>query len=224
MSSRTERYEKFSFIFLVAGLFFLIIAFLALAVAPISQVRNLDDKEKLGMPKEIPAEFKQYYSSLDAYHEGLLNAKHIYVKEACWHCHSQYVRPVSNESLRYGPISQPGEYENDLNYPQVFGTRRVGPDLSRESGKHTNDWHFAHFYNPKWTVPQTVMPPFPWYFTVKNKQGEIVEQADLNNPDLVIEPKQDAIDLVAYMQWLGHQVADVGPDYDPDAIIMPPTK
>jgi cbb3-type cytochrome oxidase cytochrome c subunit len=91
----------------------------------------------------------------------------------------------------------------------------VGPDLSRESGKRTNDWHFAHLYNPKWVEPQSVMPSYAWFFeTVKNEKGEET-----------ILPKQEAVDLVAYLQWLGHQVAGrSGTTFDPDAVVMPPAE
>lgn len=209
---KTEKYEKFSAVFLFAGLFFLIVAFLTLGFAPATMVESLPDK--MGMPIAIPVDFQAHYQSVPDYHDGLLRGRDIYVKEACWHCHSQYVRPVSNESIRYGPVSQPGEYQNKLNLPQLFGTRRVGPDLSRESGKRPNDWHYAHLYNPKWVVSQSVMPGYPWYFkTEKSEKG-----------DMIIKPKQGAIDLVAYLQWLGHQVAQVRNDYDTDAITMPPIR
>lgn len=66
--------------------------------------------------------------------------------------------------MYYGAVSTPGEYENELNRPQLFGTRRVGHDLSREGLKRTNDWHFAHFYNPKSTTPESVMPGYTWYY------------------------------------------------------------
>lgn len=128
------------------------------------------------------------------------------------------MRPVSNETLRYGPVSQPGEYQNKLNLPQLFGTRRVGPDLSRESGKRPNDWHFVHLYNPKWVVPQSVMPQYPWYFETKK-----VKINDGKDERLEITPKQEAIDVVAYLQWLGLHVSSVTHKYyDNDAIVMPP--
>lgn len=211
--SKTHVYEKFSTIFLVAGLFFLITAFLVLGVGPATMVGDLEPTQ--GLPNKVPADFVVYYNSVEAYHQGLINGRDIYIKEACWHCHSQYVRPVSNESLRYGPVSQPGEYQNILNLPQLFGTRRVGPDLSREAGKRPNDWHFAHLYNPKWVEPYSVMPPYPWYFETQKITIDGKEQTK-------IIPKQGAIDLVAYLQWLGHQVSQIGNSYDINAITTPP--
>ncbi len=166
------------------------------------------------LPAAVPEDFQKHYTSVSQYREALKRGRDVYIGEACWHCHSQYVRPVSNESLRYGPVSQPGEYQNPLNLPQLFGTRRVGPDLSRESGKHTNDWHFAHLYNPKSVEPRSVMPTYPWYFDEKIVDGKTV-----------ILPKQQAVDLVAYLQWLGAGYANGGSaPFAPDAITAPPSE
>ena len=81
-----------------------------------------------------------------------------YKSAACWHCHSQFVRPFEYENRRWGPTAQIGEasYES----PHFFATRRVGPDLLREGGLRPDDWHYAHFFNPRFTVPQSIMAPF----------------------------------------------------------------
>lgn len=221
--SSSQRYEKFSSIFLLAGLCSLIIAFLVLGLAPASMT---DRQAFTDLPAAVPQDFQSYYKDAEAYRSGLVRGRDHYIAEACWHCHSQYVRPVSNEALRYGPVSQPGEYQNILNRPQLFGTRRVGPDLSRESGKRTNDWHFAHLYNPKWVEPQSVMPVYSWYFELKKKDGSPLKAGENeNSPDVVIVPKQEAVDLVAYLQWLGNPVsARSGTTFDPSAIVMPPAE
>lgn len=221
--SSNKNFEKFSSVFLLAGLTSLIIAFLILGLAPATMVNGMGPDE--GLPSKIPSDFQKYYASTEDYRKALKHGRDIYISEACWHCHSQYVRPVSNETLRYGPVSQPGEYQNVLNLPQLFGTRRVGPDLSRESGKRPNDWHFAHLYNPKSVEPRSIMPSYGYYFNVKKADGSPVTGEDLNSADVVIEPKQEAIDLVAYLQWLGHQVAErSGTTFDPNAITLPPTE
>jgi cbb3-type cytochrome c oxidase subunit II len=161
-----------------------------------------------GLPEVIPSNFKIYYKTVDDYQKGLLLGRDIYVKEACWHCHSQYVRPVGNESSRYGLVSTAGEYQNKLNLPHLFGTRRVGPDLTREAGKRTNDWHFAHLYNPKFTEPESIMPAYTWYFDKTVKPPK---------------PKKEAIALVAYLQNLGLQVSNLNNDKnDLNSITMPP--
>ncbi len=215
-----SRYEKFSVIFLVAGVCFLLFGFLTLAVAPVTMIEKLNPWE--GLPTEIPADFSQYYASVEDYQKALVHGRDVYISEACWHCHSQYVRPVSNETLRYGPVSQPGEYQNVLNLPQLFGTRRVGPDLSRESKRHPNDWHFAHLFNPKWVEPQSVMPGYSWYFEIKDKDGKITTADPAVDPTIQIVPKKEAIDLVAYLQWLGNEVTQVGGEYDWGKLTLPP--
>jgi cytochrome c oxidase cbb3-type subunit 2 len=86
----------------------------------------------------------------------------VYIREGCWYCHSQYVRPVAGEELRWGPVSEAGEYAYDQ--PHLFGTRRIGPDLTRVGGKYGDDWHYAHFWDPRMLQPESVMPRFPWLF------------------------------------------------------------
>lgn len=200
--------EKFSTIFLIAGVFSFFLALGVLGIWPAMMTNNIP--EDGGLPKEIPRNFRVYYKNLEQYHQGLLRGRDIYVREACWHCHSQYVRPVGNESQMYGLVSTVAEYENILNRPQLFGTRRVGPDLTREAGKRTNDWHFAHFYNPQSVEPESVMPRYSFLYD------------ESTNPPT---PKPDAIALVAYMQNLGAWAKDVYlSQYDLDAIIMPPVE
>ena len=116
--------------------------------------------------------------------------KALYIAEACWHCHSQFVRPVSNESLRFGPVSTPEEYQNRMNLPHLFGTRRVGPDLIRSAGRHSNDWHMAHLYDPRSVAPYSVMPSYPWFFDAERR------------------PTERGLALVAYLQWLGSWIPE----------------
>jgi cytochrome c oxidase cbb3-type subunit 2 len=88
--------------------------------------------------------------------------RRVYIREGCWYCHSQYVRPVTGEELRWGPVSEAGEYAFDL--PHLFSTRRIGPDLTRVGLKYSDDWHYAHHWDPRLTVPDSVMPSFKWLF------------------------------------------------------------
>jgi cbb3-type cytochrome oxidase cytochrome c subunit len=180
--------EKFNVIFLGAGLGLLLLAFITLGLVPAMMTESVKPADVF--PPEVPDDFQQYYSDIGEYRAALFRGRDIYVKEACWHCHSQYVRPVGNEALRYGAESTVDEYQNKLQLPQLFGTRRVGPDLIRLAGKYGNDWHFVHLYNPRDVAPLSVMPGYPWYF----------------NEDRT--PKPDAIALVAYLQWLGSWVED----------------
>jgi cytochrome c oxidase cbb3-type subunit 2 len=86
----------------------------------------------------------------------------VYIREGCWYCHSQYVRPVTGEEFRWGPVSEAGEYAYDL--PHLFSTRRIGPDLTRVGLKYGDDWHYAHHWDPRLVVPESVMPSFKWLY------------------------------------------------------------
>jgi len=150
-----------------------------LAAHPSAEFRELAES--------YPAEFQAAYGEVSpaSYAQALRLGRDLYVGQACWHCHSQYVREVSNEAQRFGPVSTAQEYQNALNQPHLWGTRRVGPDLSREHGKRTNDWHIAHLLNPKNVVPTSVMPAYPYYF---DEHGA---------------PTERGFALVSYLQWLG---------------------
>jgi cytochrome c oxidase cbb3-type subunit 2 len=87
----------------------------------------------------------------------------VYIREGCWYCHSQYVRPVAGEDLRWGPVSEAGEYAFDR--PHLFSTRRIGPDLTRVGLKYGDDWHYAHHWDPRLVVPDSIMPSFKWLYT-----------------------------------------------------------
>ena len=87
----------------------------------------------------------------------------IYIREGCWYCHSQFVRPVNRDTDKWGPVSQAGEMVYDV--PQMLGTRRIGPDLSREGNRRSDAWHYAHFWNPRATEPESMMPAFDWFFS-----------------------------------------------------------
>lgn len=139
------------------------------------------------LSESYPEAFAEAYGepSSESYAEALQLGRDLYVGQACWHCHSQYVRPVSNEEQRFGPVSTAAEYQNALSQPHLWGTRRVGPDLTREGGKRSNDWHIAHLIRPKNVVPSSVMPDYGYYF---EDDGT---------------PRRDGFALVTYLQWLG---------------------
>lgn len=99
----------------------------------------------------------------DVHAQALRRGRDVYVAEGCWHCHSQYVRPVANEAERFGPVRTAAEDNNVLQRPVLWGTRRVGPDLTHEGGLRSNDWHVAHFWDPQAVTPDTVMPRFRWF-------------------------------------------------------------
>jgi cytochrome c oxidase cbb3-type subunit I/II len=88
--------------------------------------------------------------------------RQVYQREGCWYCHSQYVRPVTGEDMRWGPVSQVGEYAHD--WPHLLSTRRIGPDLTRVGLKYADGWHYAHHWTPTAIVPDSVMPGFRWLY------------------------------------------------------------
>lgn len=89
-----------------------------------------------------------------------LEGRDIYVREGCYNCHSQMIRPLRFDTKRYGEYSKAGEFVYD--YPFQWGSKRTGPDLAREGGKKSNYWHFSHMILPKETSPGSVMPAYPW--------------------------------------------------------------
>ncbi len=123
----------------------------------------------------------------DAHAKGVMAGRAIYVREGCWYCHTQQTRTILADTIRFGwrgvrsPVSTPDEFVYDS--PHMFGTHRVGPDLSRVGGKYDRQWHVTHFRDPRTLVPGSVMPPFPW---------------------IVNDPKETD-GILAYLQSLGRQ-------------------
>lgn len=123
------------------------------------------------------------------------SGRRLYASNGCNYCHSQYLRPqdwTGVASFRtVGRVAQAGDYYYEQS--PMLGTERTGPDLSQEGGAHTDEWHLAHFYNPRYTSPKSVMPTFKFYFE-ESVSGGIV-------------PKQEVFDLIAYVQSLGGRAA-----------------
>lgn len=196
--------ERFGASFLIAGVvtfllgFFLqgvmpVITLRKLSVTPIEEIAKTIPPEFNQLAEDYPKEFERYFGEVnsDSFARALRIGKSNYIAEACWHCHSQFVRPVSKEDLRFGPVSKPEEYQNLMNLPHLFGTRRVGPDLIRQAGVHSNDWHVAHFYEPRNVAPYSVMPAYPWFFDDDKR------------------PNERGLALIAYVQWLGSWAREI---------------
>lgn len=211
--------ERIRAILLIAGVFFFALSFVLMGVLPIVTLADVPVQTLAEVAPVVPPAFHDLQErwptafakafgepSLDSFHAALRRGRDIYVGEGCWHCHSQYVRPVSNEGLRFGPVSVAEEYQNEMQQPVLFGTRRVGPDLTREGGKRPNDWHAAHFFEPRSVVPSSVMPRYPWFF-------EPVVGGTLPTP-----PNRDGLSIIAYVQWLGTWPR---PDVEADAEAAP---
>jgi cbb3-type cytochrome oxidase cytochrome c subunit len=117
----------------------------------------------------------------------------IYGREGCAYCHTQQIRYLENDVRRFGKATL--AWETIFDYPHLWGTRRIGPDLSREAGVRSEDWHFSHLYGPRTMVADSVMPAFAWLFD--------------GAPD---KPNQDGRDLVDYLETLGRDRALAGPE------------
>jgi cytochrome c oxidase cbb3-type subunit II len=94
-----------------------------------------------------------------------LAGRDVYLREGCYNCHSQMIRPFRAETLRYGHYSVAGESVYD--HPFQWGSKRTGPDLARVGGKYNDDWHRVHLINPRDLVPESNMPAYPWLETSK---------------------------------------------------------
>ena len=139
--------ERIGAIMLIAGLGCFVLAGILTGYLPVAHLAKVEfqsleqvapepSHDFLDLARRYPDQFKKYYGEADtkAFHEALRHGRDVYIAEACWHCHSQFVRPVSNEDQRFGKVSWANEYRNEMFLPHLFGTRRVGPDLIREAG------------------------------------------------------------------------------------------
>jgi cbb3-type cytochrome oxidase cytochrome c subunit len=117
----------------------------------------------------------------------------IYGREGCAYCHTQQIRYVDADVRRFGAPTL--AWETRLDYPHLWGTRRIGPDLARAGATRSDDWHYAHLFAPRTVVRDSVMPPYAWLFD--------------GSPT---RPGQSARDLVAYLQSLGRARAIAGPE------------
>ena len=119
--------------------------------------------------------------------------RRIYGREGCAYCHTQQVRYVDADMARFGAPTL--AWETRFDYPHLWGTRRIGPDLAREAGSHPTDWHMQHLLAPRSIVADSVMPAYPWLFDGASDR-----------------PTQDARDLVAYLETLGRARELAGPE------------
>ncbi|GJL79328.1 MAG: hypothetical protein NPINA01_23170 [Nitrospinaceae bacterium] len=183
-SHRSNWLETPSTIIVAAG-----IGFFSIAVATQGIVPLLATKMQTAKVQDVVTKSSV---SVPPYTEQESRGRKVYIREGCWYCHSQYIRPVTGESFRWGPVSQAGEHIHDL--PHLFGTRRIGPDLTRIGRRYGDDWHAAHYWNPREVVPDSIMPSFPWLFDLKDDQNPVLNE--------------DGIALVAYIQRLGTAIGD----------------
>jgi cytochrome c oxidase cbb3-type subunit 2 len=171
-----------------------------------------------GLVQIVPLYFQksttQPIAGLKPYSALQLTGRDVYVREGCYNCHSQMVRPFRAETERYGPYSVAGEYVYDR--PFQWGSKRTGPDLQRVGGRYSDDWHRVHLNNPRDVVPESNMPAYPWLAKSPANAADIVakmrtlrmlgapysdEEIAKAEGDLKGKTEEDAV--IAYLQNLG---------------------
>jgi len=143
-----------------------------------------------------------------------LEGRDIYIREGCYNCHSQMVRPLPGEVERYGHYSIAGESVYD--HPFLFGSKRTGPDLARVGGKYSDEWHRVHLLNPRDVVPESNMPQFTWLAKARldgkltgtkmralRKVGVPYTDADIAGAQQAVQGKTELEALITYLQGLG---------------------
>jgi cytochrome c oxidase cbb3-type subunit II len=178
-----------------------------------------------GLVEIVPLYFQTSVTSpapgIEPYAALRLAGRDIYIREGCYNCHSQMVRPFRAETERYGPYSLAGESVYD--HPFQFGSKRTGPDLARVGGRYSDDWHRVHFGNPRDVVPESNMPAYPWFARNKvdgalvskkmsalRKVGVPYTDADISGAAAAVEGKTELDAIIAYLQGLGTNVGTGG--------------
>jgi cytochrome c oxidase cbb3-type subunit I/II len=154
-----------------AGLLFFVVSFVALGVIPATLLHA-------EIARTTPSGSSLKLTASES------KGRAVYAKNGCGYCHTQQVRNLAVDIRRFGPPSLAWETANDV--PQLWGTRRVGPDLAREGARRSPDWQLVHLYNPRYIVPDSIMPSYPWMFS--------------GDP---AAPSEEASDVVAFLQSLG---------------------
>jgi cytochrome c oxidase cbb3-type subunit 2 len=154
------------------------------------------------------------YSALE------LSGRDIYIREGCYNCHSQMIRPFRAETERYGHYSVAGEFVYD--HPFQWGSKRTGPDLARVGGRYSDEWHRVHLINPRDLVPESNMPAYPWLATTPadaesapakmralRRLGVPYSDADIAGAADAVKGKTELEALIAYLQGLGTALRNV---------------
>ncbi len=151
-----------------------------------------------GLVEIVPLFFQrsttQPVEGLKPYTPLQLAGRDVDLREGCYNCHSQMVRPFRAETLRYGPYSVAGEFVYD--HPFQWGSKRTGPDLHRVGGRYSDEWHKVHLNNPRDVVPESNMPAYPWL------AGAALDPADL-------APKMKALRVVG-VPYTDEEIAKAG--------------
>ena len=155
-------------------------------------------------------------AGLKPYDPLRLVGRDIYVREGCYNCHSQMIRPFRAETERYGPYSVAGEFVYDR--PFQWGSKRTGPDLARVGGRYSDEWHRLHLDNPRAVVPDSNMPRYDFLdrpitgpsvsrrMKVLKMLGHPYTDEEIANAGAVIKDKTELDALISYLQGLGIQI------------------
>ncbi|MBK7136349.1 MAG: cytochrome-c oxidase, cbb3-type subunit II [Rhodocyclales bacterium] len=170
-----------------------------------------------GLVEIVPLFFQksttQPVAGLKPYDAVQLTGRDIYIREGCYNCHSQMIRPFRAETERYGHYSVAGEFVYD--HPFQWGSKRTGPDLHRVGGRYSDEWHRVHLINPRDVVPESNMPPYA--FLDRPARSEDIEakmralrmvgvpyqDAEIAGAKKMLEGKTELDALIAYLQGLG---------------------
>ena len=159
-------------------------------------------------------------AGLQPYGAVALEGRDVYIREGCYNCHSQMIRPFRAETERYGHYSVAGEYVYD--HPFQWGSKRTGPDLARVGGRYSDEWHRLHLMQPRDVVPESNMPSYSWLATAKvdetvtpakmralRRVGVPYSDEDIAGAAEAVKGKTEMEALVAYLQGLGTAVKTV---------------
>ena len=171
-----------------------------------------------GLVEIVPLYFQksttQPVAGVKPYTPLQLTGRDVYLREGCYNCHSQMVRPFRAETERYGHYSVAGEFVYD--HPFQWGSKRTGPDLARVGGRYSDEWHRLHLNNPREVVPESNMPGYPWLakapanaadIQAKMKALRVVgvpySDAEITKAPQELAGKSEQDALIAYLQNLG---------------------
>ena len=171
-----------------------------------------------GLAEIVPLFFQKSttepIAGLKPYSALRLAGRDVYIREGCYNCHSQMIRPLRAETERYGHYSVAGESVYD--HPFQWGSKRTGPDLARVGTRYSDEWHRAHLHNPRDVVPESNMPAYPWLEQAKLDNYDIVSrmkalkrigdpytEEDIKNAPAELAGKTEQDALIAYLQGLG---------------------
>jgi cytochrome c oxidase cbb3-type subunit 2 len=175
-----------------------------------------------GLVEIVPLYFQRSTTEpvkgLKPYDAVALTGRDVYIREGCYNCHSQMIRPFRAETERYGPYSVAGEFVFD--HPFQWGSKRTGPDLARVGGRYSDEWHRIHFNNPRDVVPESIMPAYPWLAKAPANAADVETKMqrlrmlgvpytddDIAGAKKALEGKTELDVLIAYLQGLGTLVS-----------------